>query len=255
MKDTYISKTLSLSFSLAKTNFKLRNEGSYLGLFWYILNPLALFLIILFIKNEAFRNSDIQTYPAYLLIGLLVFNFFTQTLSAMITLISSYGGLLKSIKVNSEAIIIARVLQSVFSHIFEIILLVVVSLYLGLPFEGIIFYIIGFILFIFFVLGLSFIFATLGLFVTDLSNVWTAVSQALFFISPIFFVLIPGTPLSLLNSYNPLYYFLDFLRILFIEGVLPDFNIVIGVVLLALISFTLGLSVFNRYKSRFAELV
>ena len=28
---------IQIGFQLAKTNFKLRNEGSYLGIFWYLL--------------------------------------------------------------------------------------------------------------------------------------------------------------------------------------------------------------------------
>lgn len=255
LQENHISKIISLSISLAKTNFKLRNEGSYLGLFWYILNPLALFLIILFIKNDAFRDVDIVAYPVYLLVGLLIFNFFTQTLSAMVTVISSYGGLIKSVKVNTEALVIGRILQSVFSHLFEIVLLFVVSLVLHLPLWGVLFYVIGFTLFFFFVLGLSFIFATLGLFINDLGNVWTAVSQALFFVTPIFFIPIVGTSLSLLNIYNPLYYFLIFLRTALIGGMMPSLDIILICAGLALVSFTVGLYVFNKYKTKFAELV
>ena len=43
-----IKSISALSFSLAKANFKIRNEGSYLGIFWYLLEPLAFFIVLLF---------------------------------------------------------------------------------------------------------------------------------------------------------------------------------------------------------------
>lgn len=37
----------NLSISLAKAEFKLRNEGSYLGILWYLLNTLNIFNILI----------------------------------------------------------------------------------------------------------------------------------------------------------------------------------------------------------------
>ncbi len=52
-----VRNILRISLILAKTNFKLRIEGSYLGILWYLLNPLALFLILLLIKTYCIFRS------------------------------------------------------------------------------------------------------------------------------------------------------------------------------------------------------
>jgi len=67
----------NLSITLAKMEFKLRNEGSYLGLFWYFLNPLFTFILLNFIFSAKF-GQDIAFYSLYLLLGIIMFNFFSQ---------------------------------------------------------------------------------------------------------------------------------------------------------------------------------
>lgn len=51
-----------LSFSLAQVRFKLRNEGSFVGFFWYLLEPLMSFVILL-LCGHALRQSAIPLYP------------------------------------------------------------------------------------------------------------------------------------------------------------------------------------------------
>ncbi|MCX6760298.1 MAG: ABC transporter permease, partial [Candidatus Nealsonbacteria bacterium] len=73
-----IRHILALSFVFAKVKFKLKNEGSYLGIFWYLLSPILTFLILFFIFSDRLGN-DIYLYPIYLLLGIIIFNFFQYT--------------------------------------------------------------------------------------------------------------------------------------------------------------------------------
>ena len=70
-----LKKFIELSFALAKAQFKLRNEGSYLGIFWYILNPIFIFSLLLLIFSTRV-GQGIPHYPLYLLLGIIMFNFF-----------------------------------------------------------------------------------------------------------------------------------------------------------------------------------
>jgi len=69
-------RTFKIALALAKTNFSLRIEGSYLGIVWYLLSPLALFLIIILIKNNITSDFSIKNYEIYLLLGIISFNYF-----------------------------------------------------------------------------------------------------------------------------------------------------------------------------------
>ncbi len=244
-----------LGLSLAKSNFKLRNEGSYLGIFWYLLNPLILFLIILFIKNQAFSHSEIPNYPIYLLIGLLLHNFFVHTVGASVGIISMNSGFIKSIKIPIESLVISRVFQSIFSHIFEFVLIAASLVYLGIGFEGLFIYLVVFVFFAVFVLGVSFMFATLGVFFRDLNNVWIVIGQFLFFITPIFYYPSIDSLLYKVNLFNPIYYFVTAGRSVFVWDVYPSISQLICIFVGSISTLIIGLIIFNSKKIKFAELV
>ena len=250
-----LGSILELSFSLAKANFKLRNEGSYLGVFWYLLNPLVLFFMILFIRNEAFAATNIPNYPIYLLIGLLMHNFFIQLVGASISVIQLNGNFIKSIKIPLEALVVSRVLQSVFSHLLEVTLIFICVIYLNAPIEGIITYLAVFFLLSIFALGLSFIFATLGVYINDLNNVWIILGQLLFFITPIFHAPQVGSLLYNVNLWNPLNYFITAGREMLVYGRFPSVGSITVIVLISAITLFIGFWIFNKNKYTFAELV
>jgi lipopolysaccharide transport system permease protein len=244
----YFKKTFQLSFSLAKSNFKLRTEGSYLGIFWYLLDPLLLFLVlfIIFSKN---LGSQIEHYPLYLIWGLILFNFFSSTTTQAISIISNNSSFIKSIKINIESLIIANSLQTIFSHFFELIIFIIFLIYFNLPLIGLIVYPVIFLCFIIFIFGVSLILATIGVYTTDLNNIWKFIIQVLFFATPIFYI----SETSLINTFNPLYYFLKISRDLLIYQEIPTLNIIIITIFFSFLSLILGICIFNKYHKNFPE--
>ncbi len=250
-----IDSVLSLSYSIAKANFKLRNEGSYLGIFWYLLSPLSLFLILLFIRGNISGVEPVLHYPLYLLIGLVMINFFSQLIHSAIGVIQNNSGFIKSIKIPLEVFVFSIVLQSIFSHIFEVVLIALFFIYFNMSLIGVLFYLIVFAFFAVFVLGVCLLSATLGLYVSDLGNIWTIASQLLFFLTPTFYVVHPGTHLYLGNLFNPIFYFMTAARDVAIYGTMPAWWMIGVMLAVSILSFCVGAFVFNRYKGRFAELV
>lgn len=249
------SAILSQSYSLAKANFKVRNEGSYLGIFWYLLNPLCFFLIILYLRGVLFASEGVAHYPAYLLLGLIMMNFFNQSMAASADLIRINSGFIKSIKIRYEVFVVSTLLQGMFSHAFELLLFAVLLLYLHVSLLGIVWYLAVFVFFALFVLGMSFLFATVGLYFNDLKNIWAIAAQLLLFATPVFYDVHPGSYLYLGNLFNPLFYFLTAARDVAIYSILPPVGIALTAVLISISALAIGLFVFERYKSRFAELV
>lgn len=245
---------LGLSLSLAKANFKLRNEGSYLGIFWYLLAPLLMFAIILLITKNT-GTPLITNYPVYLLIGLIMFNFFTKVTMLSTDSIKENIEFTKSIKINYESFIISNILQFTFSHLFEIIVLIVFMLIFKVSLAGIIFYPFVFILMLFFTLGLSFLLACLGAYVNDMKNVWDVLSTLAWFVTPIFYILSPTSLLYKVNLFNPMFYFIDLARSFIIYPSGLTYSKVFISIAFSLFFFILGLSVFEKYKNKFAEKV
>lgn len=250
-----IKGVLGLSFSLAWADFKLRNEGSYLGIFWYLLNPLVLFLIILFLRKAVLYTGFIKLYPLYLFLGVIMNNFFSSNLSSSVDTIDNNSSVIKSIKINYHALVVSKILQSTFSHFFEVLLLAAFMIYFNVPLIGIIYYLVIFVLFFVFLLGASFAFTVIGVYINDFGNIWSIVVQLIFFATPTFYSLQRGTLLYKVNLINPLYYFLTAARDVSIYNKLPDFYLIAGIALFSTSFFVIGIIIFNKFKSKFAELV
>ncbi len=257
MDQSFISqKVLRLSFSLAKSHIKIKNEGSYLGFLWYVLNPIGLFLTILFIKQSAFSNIQIPLYPVYLLVGLSSLNFLNRIISTSVDLIRGNGSFIKFIKFPIQSLVIASVIQILFLYVLEFLLIACISYFFEIPWIHVVLYVFFIFLFTMFLLGVSFIFSVLGAYIVDIGNVWTVVSQILLFITPIFYVLDSSSSDSLIsiNYYNPLYYFITLGREILLHGQV-ELYVLLTCLVLTSTSLLVGISLFNRYKGKFAELV
>ena len=245
------NSTLNLSLQLAKTNFKLSNEGTYLGVLWYLLEPLALFLIILIIAS--YIPSNIPNYFIYLLVGLISFNFFRKATLSSINIIKNHQKIIKSIRFPYESLIISKTLESIFSHSFEILILIVFLLFFDISLIGLIFYPIILLFFTLFILGVSFILSVIGININDSQNVWNLITTLIFFGSPIFYSIEKDSLLYYLNLINPLFYFLEIIRTTIIFQKIPEIWIISTTILFSTLIFFIGVLIFEKHKNKFAE--
>lgn len=246
---------LNLSFEIAKSSFKLRNEGSYLGIFWYLLNPLLLFLLLLLVFSDRLGNN-IPSYPLYLLLGIILFNFFQQsTIESTRVIVRDYSELIKSINFPREALVFGITLRSIFSHFFEFILFLVFMLIFKNSIAGIIFYPLILIMFFIFIFGFSLLLSSLTVYFMDLDNIWNFFVRLLWLATPIFYSIGGQNRLFIANLLNPLYYFITLSRELIIYARLPEPWIILGALFYSLLSLLSGLLVFNKLKTKFAEML
>ena len=70
-----ITAWLVLQFALK--DFKIRYTHSLLGYAWSVLNPL-LFFVIYYIVFTSFMQLDVPNYPGFLLLGVVLWNFFSE---------------------------------------------------------------------------------------------------------------------------------------------------------------------------------
>lgn len=249
-----IRDRIELSIALAKAEFIERNEGSYLGVFWYLLNPLLLFLLLLLVFYDRV-GSEIPGYPSFLLIGIIIFNFFQRATIDCTRVIRMNSYIIKSINFPRSALVHAVTLRTLFSHLFEIILLIAVLLFFNTPLKGLVFYPVILFFFYIFVFGTCLCLSSLAFYITDLENVWTFVSRLIWLGTPIFYAIGDQDRLGFVSVFNPLYYFIKISRDLIIYGRMPSGWMVLGAICWSLLFLLLGLLIFNRLKNKFAELV
>ncbi len=250
-----IKNIFSLSFQLAKAEFKLKNEGSYLGILWYLLNPILMFILLFLVFVDRLGNN-ILNYSLYLFLGLIIFNLFqTATTEATRSIIRDHRLLIKSINFPRESLILAIVLKNVFSHLFEMVLFFIAAQFFGISLIGIFYYLIILFALSFFIFGVSLILSSLTVYFVDLENIWIFASRILWLATPIFYAIENQRRLFIFNLFNPLYFFITIARNLIIYDTTPQLWTILMVLFYAFFAFFLGLFIFNKLKKKFAEMV
>src|SRR5882757_8181870 len=99
-------KNRALLRELVATDFKLRYQGSALGYLWSLFRPLFMFAILLSVFGYVLKiGSNIEHYPIYLLLGIVLWNFFVEATNNGLQSIVSRGDLIR--KINFPKYIIA----------------------------------------------------------------------------------------------------------------------------------------------------
>jgi len=249
-----LNSIAGLSLAIAKTEFKQRNEGSYLGMLWYLLNPLLMFTLLFLVFGDRLGGS-IPHYPLYLLLGIIIFNSFHQATTESTRQIIENDYLIKSVHFPYISLICGVVLKTLFSHILEIIVFTGFLVFFQVSAKGIVFYPIILALFSLFVLGVSSALSAAAVYLIDLGNIWMFVSRLLWFATPIFYSIENQTRLLYFNMLNPMYYFITASRDILIYQKPPHAWIICGMIVFAAVSITAGMLIFNKLKGKFAEMV
>lgn len=247
-----LKSTWEISLSFAKANFKLRNEGSYLGILWYLLEPI-LFLIILLQIRSLTGQGSIPHYPIYLFLGLIMFNFFMSVTTNSTNSMRSKAKFIKNMLLPKESLVLSTSIQFMFSHIFELIILIMLMLFYKVSLITLLLYIPIFAIFLAFTLGTSFILSTLGVYINDLKNIWAVFTRILWFVTPIFYAYNAKSGISIINYINPLTHFLNIAREIVIYHHAPNIRGLLILIIISIAIFSIGLFVFNKYKNKFAE--
>jgi len=249
-----IKSIFGLSLALAQAGFKLKNEGTWLGVFWYLLSPLLTFLLLLLIFTDRL-GGDIPLYPLYLLLGIILFNYFQKISSESVKILRDHERIIKAIHFPKEALIGSVVLKILFSHIFEVFILIVFLLFFGIPIKTMIFYPLILVFLSIFAFGASLILSSLEVFFLDLDQIWGFVSKLVWFGTPIFYAIEGQTKLFTANLFNPMFYIITVARDIIVYARMPETWMILGMVGYSFLSLFIGLFIFNKLKTKFAELL
>ena len=105
--------SLILLRELVRTDFKLRYQNSILGYVWSLLRPLLIFLILYLVFTKFLKvGTGVPHYPVYLLLGILLWNFFVEVTMGGVTAVVGKGDLLRKINFPKYVIILSVALAA-----------------------------------------------------------------------------------------------------------------------------------------------
>lgn len=241
---------INLLLQITKAHVKLQNESSVLGIAWYLLGPLLLFGIMLFIFSHRL-GANIAHYPLYLLMGIITWNFFATGTGRAMHAITGNAALIKSIPIRTEILVLSAVLHALVSHVFEIMLFMGMLLYFGITPSYLLLYIFVLIILLLFTYGMGLFLASVFVFFRDVQQIWSVLTRAWWFATPVFYIATTTGLGSKLNLFNPLYYGIHLSRELLIYQRVPPLHLFGNFIGFAMLMLCIGYYFLHTLRPHF----
>ena len=258
---------LRILWVTAVTEFKLKYAGSLLGYGWSLAKPFAYFGVLIVVFGHFLKvGKAVPHFPLYLMTGIVLFTFFLDATSLMLSAIVVRGSMLRRVALQPLLIPIAVSLTACIT--LGVNLLAVGAFIAGSDvtpsFDWLLFPFLILELYVF-ILGLGLILTTLFVRFRDVGQIWELISQLFIFVTPTMFA-VSTIPLGALRVefINPFVQVMQDIRVIMLgastehetaSSVLAGYGgrmIPIGV---AIATFAVGLAIFRHDAPRFAERV
>ncbi|MGN1019080.1 MAG: ABC transporter permease [Aristaeellaceae bacterium] len=237
---------------LVSRDFQVKYKASVLGVIWSFLNPLLTMLVYLFVFSTIFK-SNVEHFPVYLMSGIVLFNYFSESTSLGLSSITGNSALITKVYMPKVIYPLSKVLSSAINLCISFIPLFIVMLINGVTFHKSILLLPLVVLFLLmFCLGMSLILSCMNVFFRDTQFLWSVLVTMWNFLTPIFYPesIIPAR-FQTLYHLNPLYQIVYFMRSITIGGVSPTPITYLYCTLASVIPLALGLWIFRKNQDKF----
>ncbi len=259
-----VKRLVSLTWTLALTDWKLRFYGSVLGLAWTLVRPFALFGVVYVVFTQiAGLDENVPNYGIYILFALVLFNFFTEMTGTAVQALVSRESLLRKMQFNPVVIPLSVSVTALLNLGMTLIAVFIFAVSTGVEpmWSWLELPVIVALLFLFGT-GIGMLLSVLYVRFRDVEPIWDVVTQILFYGSAVLYVAVSTVPASFRQGFlcNPLAALFTQMRHAVVDPGAPTitqaFNrpqyalIPLGIILG---TFALGVWFFLRESPRVAE--
>lgn len=249
-----LKKYSFLLHQLVSRDFKVKYKRSILGIVWSLLYPLLTMAVMAIVFSNVFRMSTPGVnYLAYLLSGLVMFNYFSEASNlAMSSVVGSFS-LINKIYIPKYIFPLSKCLFVGINFLLTLIPLYIVLFATG---TGINIYHIflpyAFVCLFMFTLGMGFILSAISVFLRDMFYIYGIVIMMWTYLTPIMYdIALISEKLQILLKLNPLYHYINFAREIILYGRIPQPFTWIVCLASALIVLIIGVIVFRKTQDKF----
>jgi ABC-2 type transport system permease protein len=242
---------------LAKIEFKLRYYENKLGLLWALIKPL-MDILIYYVVFQVVLKQNIPAFASYLFIGLILWNFFVESTTGTIQILSVKKYLYEYSNMNKLEIYVSTLFSNSIGFFFNFMMFLVFYNFIekhsnGMSIQN--FWIIAIFLNLFMLsLGLSLILSTIYIVAKDIAQIWVVFTSFLFFLSPIFYRLDTFKHALPAFTYgNPIAGIIINARRVMMEGLPPEMQLFGFDFGYAIVLLVLGLLFLNKLGSKASE--
>ncbi|MEH2049500.1 ABC transporter permease [Nostoc sp.] len=249
-----------LLYVLVSRNLKVRYRGSFLGVYWSLLNPLIMTGLYTAIFGETFASyygNSIMNYVLAAFTGLVVINFFSASTSQALNSVVANGSLLNKIRLPVSVFPLSMITANVFQFFVGILPLLALTTFLNSKsLVNVLALVFPFLALVLVCTGVGFLTSALYVFFRDLPYFYELVVFVIWLTSPIFYpaAIVPKQVKQFLGL-NPLSPIIESLRQITLSGSPPDLGLIWGALLSGVIILTLGWICFHLWRHQFMDLL
>jgi ABC-2 type transport system permease protein len=256
-------RVLSLAWALAFTDWKLRFYGSVLGYVWTLARPFAFFGVIYFVFTEiADLGSGVKFYGAYILLAMVLFQFFSEVTGQSVTCLTTRENLLRKMRFPRLVIPLSVVMTAMLNLSMTLVAVMIFAVLAGVtPHWGWLELPVLVALLAVFSSGVGMLLSVLFVRYRDIDPIWDVFTQMMFYASPILYV-VTTVPERYQTAYlfNPIAAILTEMRHAVLDPTAPSAAEAIGgwerlLIPLGIVgvSVIVGIWTFRREAPRIAE--
>ena len=257
---------------LVKTDFKLRYQGSMLGMVWSVLKPLMLFAVmyVVFVRFLRF-GAGIPHFAVSLLLAQTLWSFFQESTSQGMRAIVDRGDLLRKINFPRYIVVISSTVSAFINLLISLVVVLIFMIINGVEFRLtiLLFPLIVVELYVF-ALAVAFLLSTLYVKFRDIGHIWDVVMQIWFYVTPIIYPLSQIISMSgfglvvakLMLIVNPMAQIIQDARYVLVTTQTETIWNTVGAgtpllkiipIVLTSVLFAIGVVVFRKHSRTFAE--
>jgi len=240
-----------------------RYRGSVMGILWSFFNPVFMLTIYTFVFSVIFKarwneGSDSKTeFALVLFAGLIIFNLVAECINKSPGLILANVNYVKKVIFPLEILPVVSLGAALFHGLISLaVWLLAYGIFFGVPHLTIFLTPLVILPLLFFILGVSWILAALGVYIRDISQFVGMGMTTLMFLSPIFY---PITALPqkyrFFMDLNPISPAIEQIREVLFWGVVPKPEIWVVYFMTSLIVAFLGFAWFQKTRKGFADVL
>jgi lipopolysaccharide transport system permease protein len=249
--------------TLAVREIQGRYRGSLLGLVWAFFTPIIMLAVYTFVFSIIFKArwnsaSDSKTeFALVLFAGLLIFNLFAECISKAPTIILANANYVKKVVFPLEILSWVTMGSALFhAGVSLLVWLLTYCIVVGLPPLTALWLPFVILPFLMLIMGVSWMLASLGVFLRDVSQVIGLVLTSLMFLSPIFYPVnaLPADYQYLLFL-NPITPAVEIIRDVLYWAKSPDLGMLSIYTLASSVIAWLGFAWFQKTRKGFADVL
>ncbi len=189
LSNIFNRKNRILLRELVITDFKLRYQGSVLGYLWSLLKPMLLFAILYVVFVKFLKiGSSIEHYPVYLLLGIVMWTFFTEATAQGMSAIVGRGDLIRKINFPKYIIVISGTISALINLLLNLLVVFIFMLLNGVRIRwSILLLPLSIAELYVFSLAVAFLLSAVYVKFRDISHLWEVFLQGAFYATPILY--------------------------------------------------------------------